>query len=367
MSFWPFGREPADIEMASRVITAVMPNGFKVRGKITIHFAEPQRQVDADEAADRCASVAVDLIRLATDHERVIGAEQQLCFQLLERYPDDIAPARTVEIAALHVVGDPALSDELRRASTIAPPAINTPLPPTGPVSSAASAPTSRPVATGSIPPPPGTKRRGSTQLRSIQSLLLPPGTPPSGIASFVAPTVRDSAARLLIGFLRAHDLITVRGVAIDETSAEMLALLVPASEAPPGGYEASRSAEISRWQAALGDSSLSAIRRETIAASVFMAWSAMLRLDVNKTVAVAVLESLSASAFPEEPALLEELSRFQDAMSPEFLQDFARDLAMLADSGDDPPALAAALMPLFSIIQEDMNYIALIIKNSSI
>src|SRR4051812_30870504 len=117
MGFWPFGREPAEIEIATRVITAATQNGVKVRGKLTIHFDEQQRQIDADAAADRCATVAIALLREAPDHERLIGAEAQLNAHLLARYPSDIASARAVELAALHVVGDPTLSDELRRAS----------------------------------------------------------------------------------------------------------------------------------------------------------------------------------------------------------------------------------------------------------
>ena len=126
MPFWPFGREPAEIEIVTRVVTAATLNGVKVRGKLTLHFSEPQRQTDADAAADRCATLAIALLREAPEHERLIGAETQLNVQLLARYPGDIAPARAVEIAALHVVGNPTLSDELRRASSSS----NAPLPP---------------------------------------------------------------------------------------------------------------------------------------------------------------------------------------------------------------------------------------------
>src|SRR6185295_20223148 len=118
MPFWPFGREPAEIEIVTRVVTAATLNGVKVRGKLTLHFSEPQRQTDADAAADRCATLAIALLREAPEHERLIGAETQLNAVLLARYPGDIPAARAVELAALHVVGDPTLSDELRRASS---------------------------------------------------------------------------------------------------------------------------------------------------------------------------------------------------------------------------------------------------------
>ena len=94
MGFWPFGRDPAEIEIATRVITADTQNGFTVRGKLTIHFAEPQTQADADMAADRCAQITATLLREAPGHDRVIGAETQLSGLLFARYPVDVARAR---------------------------------------------------------------------------------------------------------------------------------------------------------------------------------------------------------------------------------------------------------------------------------
>jgi hypothetical protein len=45
MGFWPFGREPADVELASRVVTVRLMDGFTVRGKLTLHYLDPQTQV----------------------------------------------------------------------------------------------------------------------------------------------------------------------------------------------------------------------------------------------------------------------------------------------------------------------------------
>ena len=78
MGFWPFGRDPADIELVSRVITAAAQNGYRVRGKLTIHFQDPQRQADADAAGDRCATLAIALLRETPDHGSLIGAEGKL-------------------------------------------------------------------------------------------------------------------------------------------------------------------------------------------------------------------------------------------------------------------------------------------------
>lgn len=415
MPFWPFGREPAEIEIVTRVITAATQNGVKVRGKLTLHFSDGQRQADADAAADRCATVAIALLREAPDPERLIGAETQLSAQLLFRYPTDVAAARAVEIAALHVLGNPTLSDELRRTNSGSP---GTPLPPTtmppprpltpsnsgaasvrtsqlpsvappsrapssrspssqapaslspASLSPASLSPSSLPApASMSSPLPPHAgygappRRRGSSQIRSIQSLLLPPGTPPAGMGAFVAPTVRDSSARLLIGFLRAHDLITLRHVVIDESSAEMLANLVPASDAPPGGYEASRSAEIARWSQALGADVLTALHHEVNAVSVFLTRDAILRIDLNRTLAAAVIDASISAAFPGEEERFAGPARFPDATTPAFTEAVVHELTRIAGCGDDPAAMTAALRPLISLIQEDLSTSATIVK----
>ena len=412
MPFWPFGREPAEIEIVTRVVTAATLNGVKVRGKLTLHFSEPQRQTDADAAGDRCATLAIALLREAPEHERLIGAETQLNAQLLARYPGDIAAARAVEIAALHVVGNPTLSDELRRASSTS----NAPLPPTtlpppralspsnsgaasvrspqlpsvpprssspaslapaslapASLSPASLAPSSMPAPISmSSPHPPHAgygippRRRGSSQIRSLQSLLLPPGTPPAGMGAFVAPTVRDSSARLLIGFLRAHDLITLRRVVIDERSAETLANLVPLSDAPPGGYEASRSAELTRWSQAIGADVVSALHHEVNAVSVYLTRDAILRADLNRTLAAAVIDASISAAFPGEEERFAGPARFPDASTSAFTDAVVHELTRIAGCGDDPEAMTAALRPLIVLIQEDLTTSAMIVKIAS-
>jgi hypothetical protein len=407
MGIWPFGRDPANIEIVSRVITGATQNGYRLRGKLTIHFMQPQRQADADEAGDRCAALAAQLLREAPDHGSVVGAEAHLSAELLARYPSDVARARAIDLAALHVVGDPALSDELRRASGTSAsgsmPAVSLSSQAQAPPSSG-RAPSSPPVRPPSVPPPtagagprsrgpepssaPGARprtaepssapgpasvnpgapprRRGTSQIRSIQSLLMPPGTSPAAMGQFVAPLVRDSAARLLIGFLRAHDLIAVRGVSIDEGSAEVLANLVPASDAPPGGYEASRAGEIARWQTTLGQGVMFALQHEVRVTGAYLAKDALARAEVMPALADAVIEAVCAAAFPEEAGLLNELARFPSDMAPGFVAVMAATLTRLAGTSEDPAALASALAPLFAMVQEDLSTTALIIKQSS-
>lgn len=380
MGFWPFGRDPANVEMVSRVVTGATQNGYRLRGKLTIHFAEPQRQAEADNAGDRASAVAVAYLREAPDHGKLIGNESQISADLFARYPMELPRVRAVELAALHVLGDPALSDELRRKSSQSgsmpavtlgshpPPAPPSSRPPSNPPHPRSQPPALQvpPAPPSGSPPGPPPRRRGSSQIRAIQSLLMPPGTPPSAMGQFIAPLVKDSAARLLIGFLRAHDLIAVRGVSIDEGSAEMLASLVPVSDAPPGGYEASRSGEIARWQTTLGQGPMFALQHEVRVVSVYLAREALVRAQVMPALIDAVIEALAQAAFPDEAGVLGEIGRLQGANDPAFVGTLAASLTKLAGTTEEPAALASALTPLVAMVQEDLNVAGLIIKQSS-
>ena len=185
-------------------------------------------------------------------------------------------------------------------------------------------------------------------------------------MAQFVAPVVKDSAARVLIGFLRAHDLIAVRGVSIDEGSGEMLASLVPVSDAPPGGYEASRAGEIARWQTTLGPAVMVALQHEVRVVGVYLAREAMVRVEVMPALVDAVVEALAAAAFPEEAGILTDLGRFPEAAAPAFALVLAQNLTRLAEATEDPAAIASALTPLLALVQDDLSVAAMIIKQSS-
>ncbi len=440
MALWPFGRDPANVEFVSRVVNATTKSGYRLRGKLTIHFAELVRQSAADSAGDRCADLAVALLREAPDQSGMLTLEASLSAQLTEKYPFELARAQSVELAGLHVAGDPALSDELRRPSAITPlsalgitPGSFTPLPP--PASSAPPPPGSipppaampvlsplpPPVAAyprhpSSVPPPPGASstppppqvtqsklssvrpppgptsvrppasqyprppsvmppaaspgtmppRRRSSQIRSVRALLMPPGTPPSGMGTYVAPLARDSATRLLIGFLRAHDLIAVRGIVIDTLEGDMIAAVVPVSDAAPGGYEASRAAEIARWKAALGDEAVDALFREAKVTCLALFARSLFEVQVMAALALAVVEASATAAFPEIEGATEDLGRFPAASSPEFVAMVAESMTTLAGGREDKASMTTALTPLVQAVRDDMLTAAMIVQQSA-
>jgi len=108
MGFWPFKRDDGEVEVAfaTRVVTALTALGVKLRGKLTVHFAEPQVREVADTAADACAFAASQLLSEAADHRRLLGAEEAIVAKLRKRLPDGTPELRAIELVSLHVVGE---------------------------------------------------------------------------------------------------------------------------------------------------------------------------------------------------------------------------------------------------------------------
>lgn len=216
MSFWRFGREPADVDMISRVVTAVTRDTRMVRGKITLHFLEAQTQAAADKAADRCVTLVEAILREAADP--LLGREDQVMVALRGKLPSDLPATRTIECAALHVVGDISsgarrsgssqsampgpMGDEVARTTfDLAPDgASSRPRPETQPPD-AKSQPSVLPAPGSHRSQPPDAKNQGSGQpgpggRGSLQPAPLSPRAPPSesgNRASWTGPGGRGS------------------------------------------------------------------------------------------------------------------------------------------------------------------------------
>ncbi|MCC6558578.1 MAG: hypothetical protein IT372_37055 [Polyangiaceae bacterium] len=434
MGLWPFGREPEDVESASRVVTAATRDARRVRATLTLHFEAPLTQSAADDAADRCAVVAEAIFREVPGHEHLLGNEDALSSTLAMRLPPGIPRVRSVELAAIHVVGDPS---SLGRRRSSAPPALahppgspdalTTPVPspyghapygspsvpaptvaiyppaPTTPPGSGAlgaEAPDSalRPMPPASVPPgsmryhppasvPPGSmhypasvpsppsgsgygspstlrpppssvagrRRTSSSTIRAISaSLAPPPGSGPAEIGAALAPLLRDAFTRLLLGFLRAHDLLMVRHVTLDEGAAELLAALLPVSEAPPGEFEASRAMELGRWRVTLGPEAVDALRAEAGVLGTSLAALSLQRSQIPPEGAAALLGGLCAGSAAAEAAPDPDPRYTQAPVLPEAAQRVAR---LLGHPEIGP--LELALAPLIQAVSDDMDVLA--------
>jgi hypothetical protein len=379
MAFW----SAADVEIASRIITAKMRNERRLRGKLTVHFSDPQTQSDADQAADRCASIAEDLISETTDHEHILAAEAEFVSALRRRLPIDIPPLRSIELAGLHVVGDPIASSNMRRStatfravtvpsatsssSPYAPTQVPPPPPPfptnRPPGSSSTFQAASRSPASGipSTQPNPtarsgmSSKRPTMSRIRAISpAMVLPPGSPPQAIGRVLAPFISDCATRILVGFLRAYDLLVLRGLALEEGSAEMLAAVVPISDAPLGGYEASRTAELTRWQNSFGPATFQRLRRECQVVAVFFGHTSLMQRDIPQNITFEILQEATPLAFAGEANVLLGMSRWLNLREDDVLPALCAHLTDLVGHGN-PQELAAALQVLVASVNEDL------------
>jgi hypothetical protein len=212
---------------------------------------------------------------------------------------------------------------------------------------------------------PVGPRRGNSSWMRAVRpDMILLPGTQPRAMGGAVARLVRDLAARLLIGVLRAHDLL-LRGHTLEEGSAEALANLVPISDAQLGGYEESRAAEITRWQTKLGAAAMSSVRQETRVVAMYLAFAEMLRSEVPQHVALEVCEGISTAAFPESPSLVGEIDRYLHAVAPTVCEELARRVAQMLGIQRRPAELSSALAVLLATIEEDMALGVALVKRS--
>jgi len=184
--------------------------------------------------------------------------------------------------------------------------------------------------------------------------MMLAPGSPPDAIGAALAPFIRDCAGRILVGFLRAYDLLALRGLALEEGSAEMLAALVPVSDAPLGGYEASRTAELGRWQNAFGEAIFQRVRRESQVASMFLAYSALSRLGLPMNVTMELLQEAAPAAFAGERGTVLEMGRYLSLQESAVVPELCAHLVEVVGHGD-AAQLAAALAPLVASVEEDM------------
>lgn len=377
MAFW----SAADVEIASRIITAKMRNERRLRGKLTLHFSDPQTQSDADNAADRCASIAEDLISEAADHEQILAEEAEFVSAIRRRLPIEIPPVRSIDLAGLHVVGDPIASSHMRRStatfravtvpsaqasSQFAPTQVPPP-PPAPPNRTPSSTSTFRAASTPPTSAVPGThstppsrtaissKRPTMSRFRAIApAMLLPPGSPPHAIARVLAPFISDCAARILVGFLRAYDLLVLRGLTLEEGSAEMLAAVVPVSDAQLGGYEASRTAELTRWQNSFGQATFLRLRRECQVVAVFFAHGSLLQRDIPQNITLEILQEATPLAFAGDSNVLLGISRWIQLGEDEVLPALCAHLTDLVGHGN-PQELANALRLVVVSVNEDL------------
>ncbi len=107
MGLWPFGRAKADVESASRVVVLRARDGVPMRAKVTLRLDEPQTQGAVDELTEQCADLVRLVVREAPSANAVLGLEGAIATEVTARMPKDGVAIRSVEIAGLHIVGDP--------------------------------------------------------------------------------------------------------------------------------------------------------------------------------------------------------------------------------------------------------------------
>lgn len=360
MGFWPFGwRERADVESTSRVVTAAT-RGRTIRGKLTLHFKEPQTQAAANKAAERCAHIAEGLLREIPEHEPLRGKEAALASAIAARAPQGVPALRTVELTSLHALVDRSGSQRGSAPNLQSAPGVE--------AAQGGALPGGAPRTPSSVPPPISVRSppsSGASRLRgagagsaraSSPSLV---GSSPTVVATSLAPLLRDAATRLLLGCLRAHELIIVRRVALDPGATEQLAALVEASDAPPGELEASRAAELSRWHTALGSAVLSQLRTESCAIAAQKARTALRTAEIAQGVAAEMVDTLCRTAFPGLALSSAQIARYAEH---DLCEQAAESVARILRHPNSKQ-LRIALGALLEAVDSDMEALSRLLK----
>ena len=344
MRFWPFGKDKdgdaEGVDFGSRVVTGAARDGRQARAKVTAAFKNPLAPEAADQAMDRCAGLLRVAFEAARTADELVGAEAELA----RRVAEQMGEARSVDIVALHIVGE----------TTDAPP-------------------TRRPF---SEPPrasggersqtPPATRRPSSSQMLAVRdSRLIPEGATAEACAAAIVPLLRDAGTRVLVGILRAYDLLVVREITFDKTSADDFGELVPLSQAAPGRFADERRAELARWEDKLGPAKLTQLRNDASAVVCFFLHVSLERVGLATHTAVTLLEAGAQLAFPDEGAVAAMPRYFgmpdpAEALASRALETFGSDRAVLA-------GFAIAMTPVLASLQEDFAFTATQIKLSGI
>ncbi len=351
MRIWPFGRDKEEgpkVEYASRVVTAKARDQREVRAKVTVSFAQERSSEEADAIADAAATSLRELFA-ADDADALIVAEQQLAERLADRLRTDTR-VRAVEIVALHVVGG-STSDgpQPSRRPLSEPPlrgfsAPNRSLTPAAPRRSSSS----------------------SSQLLAVRdSRLIPEGASAEAAALAIVPLMRDALTRVLVGTLRAYDLVLVRNVDVIGASADDFGEIVPVSSAAPGRFADERRPELARWEDHLGPTKLARLRNEAAAIVCNFLHRALAQAGVASSTGVALLEAAAQAAFPDERALAT-MPRYVGAPDP--TEVMAREVLDIAgESHARLAGLSLALTPVLASLREDFAFTATQIKLSGI
>jgi len=320
MRLWPFGKgDEESVEYVSRVVGATTKDGVELRGKLTLHFTASTPAKDADDVGDRGAS-ALAAIMGGTASNELLGNEAALAQRVLPLVAI-LRPIRSAELVALHVVGGVASEP---------PPPRRTP----------------------SAPPP--AHRRSSSQILAVRDgRLFPLGATPEIAGGGLVPLLRDSAARVLVGTLRAYDLVVVRALDVEDDGALSQGSFIPVSTAAPGKFAEERAGEIERWRERLGDLSLAALTGEAATVVCFFLGRCLESESVDTNVATRIVSSAAPLSFAELTPLAD-LPRYLVSPSDATLAYVTRVLAIVGADARAASGLVTALAPVLSSVQEE-------------
>jgi hypothetical protein len=377
MGLWPFGKkdkaeEEEPVDFVSRVITAVLSDGKRIRGKLVIHFRDPI----APDDADRTLASAVAAVERASvrSHELSDLASSELSTRIIEELPENVTAPRSLELVALHLVDEPGPSSVARPPSAPPPPkpASEPPVPHVEPSSKEPSSPPAAiPRQQSSRPPPiprtdevepapasvavPTSRKPSGQMLIARGARLIPFGATAEAAGKGLVPLMRDTATKLELGILRAYDLVVVRKAMIDEEDGALADAMVPVSTAPLGFFAESRADELSRWEKTLGEEPYKELATEACAMVSFLLYEALRHVEVEQATITTVLERMSEGAFPAGKGAVASLGRYLHPTEGTAMGELAKGIIKAVGHASELKGIGEMLTPLIASLQDDL------------
>lgn len=346
MRFWPFGKEkePRGIEFVSRVVSSSAMDGAVLRAKVSVSFREPVSEREAEEIADDAATGLRAVFASEEQGAALVGREADIARSTATKMrPRD--NVRAVDVVAFHIV------TEAPSAAAAGPSSI----PPASSISTGSTS--NRPSPTSNHPAAPNPRRSSSSQLLAVRdSRLIPEGANAEAAAYAIVPLLRDASTRVLVGVLRAFDLVIVRGVRLDASSPDDLGDLVPLSTAAPGHFADERRDELTRWGDKLGREKLDCLRTEASAIVCYFLHTSLHHAGVDAKTSTALLEASAHSAFAEEGPL-SELPRYLGHAGDPIDALTSKVLAIVGEDPNIIGSLTVMLTPVVASLQEDFAF----------
>lgn len=335
MGFWPFrwGKDESQeqLDYLSGVVSEKSADGALMRAKLTVHFAGPLNSTTARSLLEKCERGFREHVAKQKSYEDLLGTEAAIASVTLDSVASAKENIRTVEVLALHVVGEPPA-----RAQPVAAP----------------EAPPARSLSPISLAPAP----RFASGERDEQFSAVPSARPqdptqdPDVGSDKLGPRLREEATRLLVAILRGYDILVVRDMNASDAEAAAETLI---SQPSAGQGAESQSEELGRWEERLSGETIQKLQDEVAVTVTYLLQTELAGQGVTLAQSTEILAQATKEAFPHGVDPVRQIGRYLiDNRAAFELADAVRNV--LSDARMD--RIEHLMAPILASVRENLS-----------